>query len=246
MNVTIPQTTTTPRLRPRLRTDNWIAMGGLLVGGIIGVTFTVRMGHTQEGISTVQPAPMPRRAAAPVEHQALIESASRSLPVVLPIASPPRLIIPEIAVDAPIILPANADLQVLNDGLTQGVVHYPGSALPDSSEGNIFLFGHSTGYKVVRNKAYAIFNRLSELEPNDVIRIRYAEYEYWYRVRSIRVKKASEAWVDLRPHHGGRLLTLSTCRIFGAKDDRYVVEAEFMKSYPLQAASGQEAVDTSS
>lgn len=221
-------------------------MGGLFVGGVIAVSSALRMGYPRENVSTVLPPPVQREVAAPIEKQALIEHVSGSVPLAPLVASPPRLIIPEIAVDAPIILSASADLQVLNDGLTQGVVHYPGSALPDQPAGNVFLFGHSTGYKVVRNKAYAIFNRLSELQPDDIIRIRYANHEYWYRVRSVSVKKASEAWVDLRPPIHGRLLTLSTCRIFGAKDDRYVVEAEFMKRYPLQAASWQEAVDTSS
>ncbi|MBI2096981.1 MAG: hypothetical protein HYT40_02390 [Candidatus Sungbacteria bacterium] len=40
-----------------------------------------------------------------------------------------------------------------------------------------------------------------------------------------------DAHIDLATTR--KLLTISTCRIFGGREDRYVVEAEFMKSYPL-------------
>jgi len=122
----------------------------------------------------------------------------------------------------------------LNDHLTRGVVHYPGSALPGEF-GNVFLFGHSTGLRVVHNKAYAVFNGLKELTPGQVVRIRYGGREYWYRVTSVAMKAADEAWVDLRRDTKQRKLTLSTCNVFGAKTDRFVVEAEFMKSYPLRS-----------
>ena len=154
----------------------------------------------------------------------------------------PRIIVPNIDINAGIMFPASADIDILNDALSKGVVHYPGSALP-GERGNVFLFGHSTGLKVVNNKAYTAFNRLSELKIGDVIRLRYGSGEYWYKASSVKIKKADEAWVDLRPGKTRRL-TLSTCRVFGAKEERYVVEAEFMKSYPLQNLAI--AADTSS
>lgn len=146
----------------------------------------------------------------------------------------PRIIIPSIGVNAPIVLPEQLDLDVMNNGLAQGVVHYPGSVLP-GEYGNTFFFGHSTGLAVVNNQAYAVFNRLQELKPGNVVRLRYGTREYWYRVTSMKIKKADEAIVDLSPSKTKRLLTLSTCRIFGAKDNRFVLEAEFMKSYPLRS-----------
>lgn len=147
----------------------------------------------------------------------------------------PKIIIPDVSIRSIIVFPPSADYNVLNTALTQGVVHYPGSALP-GEDGNVFLFGHSTGLEVVHNKNFEAFNRLKELTPGDIIRIRYGEYEHWYRVRSLSIKKADSALVDLGTKK--KMLTLSTCRIFGpnAKDDRYVVEADFVKSYPLQSA----------
>jgi len=149
-----------------------------------------------------------------------------------PILEGPKIIINRIGVDAPIVFPANDDLELLNAALETGVVHYPGSSLP-GTRGNVFLFGHSTGLPAVRNQAFAVFNRLKELVAGDTIRIQYGGREYWYRVGSIAIRNAEEALVTLDTG-SGRLLTLSTCRIFGGRDERYVVDAEFVKSYPVR------------
>src|SRR3989344_545521 len=145
-----------------------------------------------------------------------------------------RILIPSVAIDAQIVTPESADLDVMNDSLLRGAVHYPGSALP-GQDGNMFLFGHSTGLAVVHNQAFRTFNRLGEVAPGDTIRIRSGSREYWYRAISRTLVHADAAIVDLRTVPGKRLLTLSTCNVFGKKDDRFVVEADFVKSYPLRS-----------
>ena len=157
---------------------------------------------------------------------------SQSAPA--PAAAPERIIVPAIELNTPIVVPASTDLEVLNEALTKGVVQYPGSAEP-GSRGNIFLFGHSTGFRVVRNPAYQVFSRLKELKSGDILRLAAGGREYWYRVTTVTLKPASLATVDFRPTGDRRLLTLSTCNVFGQKDDRYIVEAEFVKSYPLRS-----------
>lgn len=147
-----------------------------------------------------------------------------------PTAKDAKIIIPEIGVNAPIILPKSTNSDVLNSALTKGVVHYPGSALPGES-GNIFLFGHSTSLPVVKNKAYTSFNNLSKLKKGDIARVRYGGREYWYKVTSVAEKKDSEALIYFDSPK--RMLTLSTCNVLGAKEDRFIVEAEFIRSYPL-------------
>lgn len=154
----------------------------------------------------------------------------------------PRIIIPDAGINSPVVFPKSTDLEVLNSELAKGAVHYPGSALP-GEDGNVFLFGHSSRLAVTKNKAFSAFNRLSELERGDVIRIRNGEREHWYRVVSVEMKKDDAAVVELR-NSGPRTLVLSTCRVFGEKDDRFIVTAEFVKSYPL--LSHASAADTSS
>ncbi len=146
-----------------------------------------------------------------------------------------RIIIPGIGLDGSVVFPKNADLDVLNAALLEGAVHYPGSALP-SEAGTVFLFGHSTGLPVVHNKNFAIFNRLSNLKNGGTIRLRYGSREYWYRVRSVELKRTDAAVVDLGASDE-RLLVLSTCNVFGGLDDRFIVTAEFTGSYPLQGSA---------
>lgn len=150
------------------------------------------------------------------------------------IAQESRIFIPSVGIDAPIYEPASTDPRALNAALLEGVVHYPGSALP-GQDGNTFLFGHSTGLAVVHNKAFRSFNRLGEVKQGDMIRIRSGSREYWYRARSRTLVHADAAVIDLRATSDSRLLTLSTCNVFGKKDDRFVVEAEFVKSYTLRS-----------
>ncbi len=145
-----------------------------------------------------------------------------------------RIIIPEIDVNSPVIFPKSIDNDALNNSLLKGIVHYPGSALP-GEKGSVFLFGHSTGLTIVHNKSFEIFNRLKDLRTGDIVQIQSGNQEYRYRVLSMKIAKADEAVIDLNSKE--QKLVLSTCRIFGrdVKDDRFIVEAEFMGKYPVSS-----------
>ncbi|MBI3627921.1 MAG: sortase [Candidatus Sungbacteria bacterium] len=141
-----------------------------------------------------------------------------------------RIEIQKINVDAPILLPDTRAPVILNEDLTQGVVHYPGSAMPGEI-GNVFLFGHSTGLAFVHNKNYEIFNDVKKLGADDVIKLENSGRVYLYLVKSVENKKAGAAEIQLTSDK--KLLTLSTCNIFGGEEARYIVEAEFLRSYPV-------------
>lgn len=157
--------------------------------------------------------------------------------------SAPGVVIRSIGVSAPLVFPENRRLDVLNSALMRGVVHYPGSALP-GEPGTVLLFGHSTGLAVVRNQNFAVFNRVPELRAGDVVRLRHNGREHWYRVRSIEVRRTDAAAIDISPTDGARRLIIATCRVFGGEDDRYIVTADFMESYPLRSHAS--AADTAS
>lgn len=133
--------------------------------------------------------------------------------------------IPTISVESPIYNPATTSVDVLNDFLTKGAVRYPGSGLLGGS-GNIFIFGHSTGFKIVNNQAYKTFNGLQNLKVGDLVYIDSDKYEFTYKVSSVKLVDATKTLVEFNTN--SKLLTLSTCDNFGAKTDRYVVEAEFV------------------
>ena len=145
-------------------------------------------------------------------------------------SKPVRILIDKINVDAPINNPESKALEVLDQELLTGVVHYPGSGdLEDHS--NMFLFGHSSGLRVVQNQMFKVFNNLKNLKENDVVRVQSETKEYLYRVKTVRLVTAGEAKVEISNRK--KMLTLTTCNNFGAKEERYIVEAEFVGEYDI-------------
>jgi len=142
---------------------------------------------------------------------------------------PIKVIIDKIGINTPVSNPASSNLSVLNSELQKGAVRYPGSGT--LGKGNMFIFGHSTGIKVVNNQAYKAFNNLKELEKGDVIHIQSNDNSYNYKVTSVKLVDSNEALVTFSDDRN--MLTLSTCNVFGQKQERYVVEATFIKSIAL-------------
>lgn len=136
---------------------------------------------------------------------------------------PDHISIPEIGVNTSIGQPETQNVAVLDEYLLRGAVHYPGSGTVDA--GNIFLFGHSSGLSVVRNPAYKAFNNLNKLSRGDEIYIEADGETYVYKVTSVQLVTEDEALVNF--NNPARTLTLSTCNTFGAKQERWVVEAVF-------------------
>ncbi|HEB62150.1 MAG TPA: sortase [Bacteroidetes bacterium] len=144
--------------------------------------------------------------------------------------NPIRIIIEKIGVDSTILNPEKTDTETLNNSLKYGVVRYPKSGILGEKD-NIYLFGHSTSIKIVRNQAYKSLNNLNKLEKGDNIKLQSENNEYLYKVTSVTMKKNSEAIVSFNT--GKRTLTISTCNTLGAKEDRYIVTADFITSYPI-------------
>ena len=133
-------------------------------------------------------------------------------------------------IDSQIYNPESTDIKTLDDLLLKGVVRYPGSGLL-GGEGNVFLFGHSTGIKIVNNQAFKSFNGLKKLKEGDNISVFSDKNEYLYKVISVKLEGADKALVNFDT--SDKKLTLSTCNTFGAKSERYVVEATLNKVNPI-------------
>lgn len=141
--------------------------------------------------------------------------------------NPVRITIPVIGVNASILNPVSQNISVLDNALLYGAVRYPSSGTLESSR-NIFIFGHSTGLPVVRNQNFKTFNNLKNLKYGDTISLFSNEKEYRYKVSAVRLTMADEAFVTLSNE---RKLILSTCNTFGEKEERYLVEADFVRDY---------------
>ena len=147
----------------------------------------------------------------------------------IPVEDPIKIEAPSIGLNFKIVNPQSTDYITLDNALVSGVVHYPGSG--SAEEGNMFLFGHSTGYKYVNNPAYKVFNNIHNLHTDDQIYIYTANKKYTYKVISVELVDSRQALVDFS--NNTHMLTLSTCNSFGQKTDRYVVEASFVSSNNL-------------
>lgn len=146
--------------------------------------------------------------------------------------NPVRIIIDSVGIDSVILNPESNNISVLDEALRSGVVHYPGSGLL-SDTSNMFLFGHSSHLPIVYNPAYQLFNNLEKVQVGADIVIRSESHKYIYRVSKVSLVDAKEALVELSDKK--KMLTLSTCNSFGETSERYVVEADFVRSYPLES-----------
>ncbi len=138
---------------------------------------------------------------------------------------PTYISIPKVDVDISVSNPTTTNNDVLDQYLTKGAVHYPGSG--NVGTGNMLIFGHSSNWKVVKNQAYKALNGIENLVPGDPIYIKADDgTTYLYKVTSERLANADETLVDFSGNKN--MLTLSTCDLFGEKQQRFVVTADFV------------------
>ena len=145
---------------------------------------------------------------------------------------PTRIVIEKIGVDVSIQNPQTRDPAELDKSLLKGVVHYPGSGGPEDNS-NMFLFGHSTTFRVVSNPAYKAFNNLEKLNIGDRVEVFAGNSVYLYKVTSVVLVGTDTALVEFS--RGKKMLTLTTCNTFGgkSKEERIVVEAVYVSKIGL-------------
>ena len=145
---------------------------------------------------------------------------------------PTRIVIEKIGVDVSVQNPQTRDIAELDKALLKGVVHYPGSGGPED-DSNMFLFGHSTTFRVVSNPAYKAFNNLEKLNIGDRVEVFAGNSVYLYKVTSVVLVGTDTALVEFS--RGKKMLTLTTCNTFGgkSKEERIVVEAVYVSKIGL-------------
>ncbi|QSH39415.1 sortase [Candidatus Kaiserbacteria bacterium] len=139
---------------------------------------------------------------------------------------PDRLVVPSLGIDLPISNPQTRDIQALDEELKTAAVRYPDSAKLGEQGGNVLLFGHSSRLPIVRNQLFKAFNDIEKLSEGNIIQAHSGTDVYSYRVSRVYQANATDDKIALDVE--GHRLTLLTCDSFGAKSDRWVVEAEFL------------------
>ncbi len=101
------------------------------------------------------------------------------------VSAEPRLIIPKINVDAPVVYGTNpADNTAVEDALRSGVVHYPiaNAASSPGQNGATTILGHSSN-DVFDNGSYKfVFVQLNKLDIGDTFFVNYQSTRYTYKV----------------------------------------------------------------
>ncbi len=145
---------------------------------------------------------------------------------------PLRIVIKTIGMDETISNPTSTDVDVLDQALLSGPIHYPTSALL-REEGTMLLFGHSSYLPIVHNQNYKAFDGIQNLKPGQTISVYSATTEYRYAV--VGVSTADAASSPIVPlAQTGQHLTLITCDSFtGQTTDRYIVAADLEGTYAL-------------
>lgn len=144
--------------------------------------------------------------------------------------TPQRISIPKLGMSVVVKNPTSTNVAVLDSALMEGAVRYPTSGLLGESK-NVFLFGHSAYSRVIKNRAYHTFDGVEKLAEGDEVYVDGLDERYVYKVVRVSFLKDADAYIDLESDV--RMLTLSTCNAFGAKDDRVVVQARFIKKMAL-------------
>ncbi len=133
-----------------------------------------------------------------------------------------RLLIPQIGVNAPIVEVENNEEKTIQEGLEQGVVHYPGTAGP-GAVGNFFVVGHSSDYIWKEGDYKDVFALLNKLEPDDEVKIFDQGQEYIYLVTEKAIIPPEE--VDVLQPTETPTLSLLTCWPIGTPWKRLIVKA---------------------
>ena len=143
-----------------------------------------------------------------------------------------RIIIPRINKNVPVVGVDNENLiardwsaleEDIQNALKNGVIHYPGTALPGEG-GNTVLTGHSSYYAWNAGRFKDVFALLHEVEMGDRIVVFFNQKKYIYEVFDIKVVFPSQ--IDVLGRTNDERLTLITCTPIGTNIKRLVVSAK--------------------
>lgn len=143
---------------------------------------------------------------------------------------PNTLAIPSLGITAPIEYATQKSETEFQKLLQNGVVHYPGTALP-GQVGNMFIFGHSSDYSWSQGNYKTVLALLPKLKQGSEIKVVDKNgYMYTYISKNMVIAAPTDVqWLD-QDTKGKRLLTLQTSYPIGTALKRYLVIAELRQT----------------
>lgn len=161
------------------------------------------------------------------------------------VSSEPRLIIPKINVDVPVLYDVGTDYNSQMAAMEKGVAHFPipGASSHPGEVGNTAIAGHSSNDLFDTGDYKFIFAQLEKLVPGDSIYANYKGKRYTYVITKTEVVKPNEVNKLVYPTTKP-ILTLITCTPLGTALNRLLVTAEQVSPDPATATAAPESDGT--
>jgi sortase A len=154
----------------------------------------------------------------------------------IPISDEPRLIIPKINVDVPVVYDTRPDQASQLQAMEKGVAWFgiPGANSRPGQIGNTVLSGHSSNDLFDPGEFKFIFARLEQLTDGDTFYINYQGVRYTYSVTRKEIVKPTDVQ-KLVYSTDKPVVTLITCVPLGTAQNRLLVTAEQISPNPSEA-----------
>jgi sortase A len=160
----------------------------------------------------------------------------------------PRLIIPKINVDVPVVYSGTmgATQEQTHErqmaAMEKGVAWFgiPGANSKPGQNGNTVLSGHSSNDWLDNGEYKFIFARLERMQINDTLYLNYKGTRYAYNVYDKKVVLPTELDA-LRVSNDKPILTLITCTPLGTSEKRLLIYAEQISPSPSNAEAAPDA-----
>jgi LPXTG-site transpeptidase (sortase) family protein len=135
--------------------------------------------------------------------------------------------IPKIEAFSQVIANVNtSDQKTYSEALKKGIAHAAGTYLPGMG-GSVTFFAHSTDIAANITTYNALFYRLDELAPGDLVNVWFLGEKLTYRVRGSKITPPDDVSVFIKEQSGEKL-DLVTCTPRGTTKNRLIVEAELI------------------
>jgi len=156
-----------------------------------------------------------------------------------------RLIIPRIDKNIPVVRVSSQSLikrdwgaleSEIQGALRNGVVHYPGTAVPGQS-GNVAITGHSSYFPWDPGRFKDEFALLHELILGDKIMVFWDQKRYFYQVEDIEIVLPDD--VKVLKQTPDNQLTLITCTPIGTNLKRLIIKAKQIEQADITTAGSR-------
>ena len=145
----------------------------------------------------------------------------------------PNLVqVPSLNISAPLLYVEENNEDVYQKALQNGVVHFPGTALP-GQPGNCYIFGHSSDFAFTPGFYKTVFVSLPNIKIGETIIITDKDGNlYRYKVLETKIVLPSDSSVLAQGDGSRSLLSLQTSYPLGTALKRFVAIAELQKNSP--------------